>query len=354
MRKQPLLTQLMVRLSVAAALLSGDGLVLAAEPLKTAVVELRQVDQTYATDGVVEAVRQSTVSAQISGRVVKINFDVGDWVEQGQVIVRIDPREVTQALAGSQAQVAQAQAALQQAKANWERTKGLFAQKFVSQSALDQATADYKAAQAQTEAALAGVGQAATTRGFADVVAPYSGVVAARHVELGEMAAPGKPLMTGFDPASLRVVANMPQYKLTEVRSGAAAVVEIPALNKWITATAVTVLPTVDPRTLATKVRLDLPEKLRDVYPGMYARAHFVVGRAVKLVVSAAAVLRRSEVVAVYVVDGADAKNMPRLRQVRLGEPAGADGIEVLAGLQPGESVALEPLKAGMLLQPNK
>ncbi|HEU0282620.1 MAG TPA: biotin/lipoyl-binding protein, partial [Gallionella sp.] len=85
----------------------------AAEPLATATVQYREVAQTYSVEGVVEATRQSTVSAQISGRVKEINFDVGDTVRKGQVILRIDERETEQALAGSQAQVMQAQAAMQ-------------------------------------------------------------------------------------------------------------------------------------------------------------------------------------------------------------------------------------------------
>ncbi|MEW5943072.1 MAG: efflux RND transporter periplasmic adaptor subunit [Pseudomonadota bacterium] len=320
----------------------------AALPFATAPVEYRDVDQTYAVEAIVEAVNQSTVSAQISGRIVEINFDVGDYVRKGQVLMRIDEREVSQALAGSQAQVAQAQANLQNARAHFERTKQLFVQKFVSQAALDKAQADYKAAQAQLTATLAGAGAAATTKGFATIVAPYSGVVSARHVELGEMAAPGKPLMTGFDPKDLRVVASVPQYRLADIRRSPRAQAEFPELNKWVKAVAVTVLPAADVRTHTTKVRLDLPEDLRDIYPGMFARAHFTVGLARKLLVPAAALVRRSEVTAVYVVDG---KGGVQLRQVRLGEPAGQAGVEVLAGLVPGEKVALEPVKAGMYLK---
>lgn len=316
--------------------------------LRTATVALREVDQTYVAEGVVEAVRQSTVSAQISGRVVEVNFDVGDRVEKGQVLLRIDAREVTQALAGSQAQVEQAQAVLARAKAEYERTRLLISQKFVSEAALDKAAAEYKAAQAQLANTLAGAGQAATTKGFATIVAPYAGVVSARHVELGEMAVPGKPLMTGFDPASLRVVASIPQYKLSSIGAGASASVEIPAFKQWVKAQSVTVLPISDPHTLTTRARLDLPAMPAGVFPGMFARAHFIVGRAMKLVVPAEAILRRSEVTAVYVVN---AKGTPALRQVRLGEAAGQDGIEVLAGLKPGERVALEPIKAGMLLR---
>jgi RND family efflux transporter MFP subunit len=319
-----------------------------AAPFATATAEFREVDSTYATEALIEAAKQSTVAAQIAGRVVEIKFDVGDYVQKGQVIARIDEREAGHALAGSEAQVAQAQANLQNTKATYERTRQLFEQKFVSQAALDKALADYKAAQAQTQATLAGAGQAATAKGYTTIVAPYSGVVGARLVELGEMATPGKPLMVGFDPRDLRAVANVPQYKLAEIRRASRAKVEFPALGKWIDAQNITILPAADAKTHATRVRLDLPENLRDVYPGMYARAHFSIGRTKKLLVPAAALVRRSEVTAVYVIDE---KGGAVLRQVRLGEAAGEGQIEILAGLTPGETVALEPIKAGMTLK---
>ena len=102
------------------------GTALAAEQLAVAKAEYREVAQTYSVEGVVEAVRQSTVSAQISGRVKEVNFDVGDTVRKGQVLLRIDERETEQALVGSQAQVMQAQAALTQARASYERSLQLF------------------------------------------------------------------------------------------------------------------------------------------------------------------------------------------------------------------------------------
>ncbi|MBL8470412.1 MAG: efflux RND transporter periplasmic adaptor subunit [Rhodocyclaceae bacterium] len=332
----------------ACALLGLGQAASAAEPLATAAVEYRKVAQTYAAEGVVEAVKQSTVAAQIAGRIVQINFDVGDYVEKGAVILRIDEREAAQALSGTRAQVAQAQANLAQARAAYERTKTLVTQKFVSQAALDKAQADYKAAQAQVEATLAGAGQAETVKGFTAVTAPYSGVVSARLVELGEMAAPGKPLMSGFDPHELRVVASIPQYMLGRIHSGAPARVEIPSLSRWIEAKEVVVLPVSDPRSLSTRVRLTLPENLRDVFPGVFARAHFVIGEAERLVVPASAVLQRSEVTGAFVVaaDGAI-----RLRQIRLGEFAGPDGYEVLAGLAAGDRVALDPVAAGLALK---
>lgn len=313
--------------------------------LKSAAAEVREVDLAYSAEAVIEAVRQSTVSAQIAGRIVELRFDVGDTVKKGEVIARIDERAAGQAVAASEAQVREADAAARNARVNYERSRQLLAQKFISQAALDKAEADSKQAQARLQAMLAGAGQAATERSFATIVAPYSGVVSARHVELGEMAVPGKPLMTGFDPATLRAVANVPQAQIAAIQASGKARIEVPALGRWIDVRQVTVVPSADPRTHTTRVRLELPEDARGVYPGVFARAHFAIGRAPRLLAPRSAVFQRSELTGVYVIDS---EGLPRLRQVRLGTAGDESSVEILAGLKPGERVALEPVKAGM------
>ena len=335
----------MKKMLIGCMLLIGAGAAQAAGQLATAPVQYREVAQTYSADGIVEAVRQSTVSAQIGGRVKEVLFDVGDSVKKGQLILRIDEREASQVLAGSQAQVMQAQASMQNARANYERAKQLFSQKFISQAGLDKAQADYQIALAQAAASSAGAGQAGIAHGYTSVVAPYGGVVAARLVEIGEMVMPGKPLMTGFDPSEMRVLVSVPQYKLADIGARPEVSVEVPSLQRWIAAASVTVQPLADARTHSTQVRVNLPPNEAGIYPGMFVRTHFVVGKARKLVIPAEAVLRRSEVVAVYVVDD---KGVAKLRQVRLGDVSGEGVVEVLAGLKPGEKVALEPVKAGM------
>lgn len=323
-------------------------LVIAADPLVTVTVSHREADETYTVDATLEAARQSTVAAQISGRIVEVRFDVGDRVRKGEVIVRIDEREVSDALARARAQLAQAQATLANAQAHYGRTRELFARKFVSQAALDNAHADFRAAQAQLEAATAASRQAETVKGFATVAAPYGGVVAARHVELGETVTPGTPLMTGFDPIDLRVVADIPQLRLKAITPQTPVVAEFPTLDRRVQASSVVLLPTADARTHTTRVRILLPAYIEGTYPGMYARVRFSLGRTTKLLVPASAVVRRTEVTGVYVVAGPDDI---RLRQVRLGETVGESDLEVLAGLQPGEKVAIDPVKAAIAMK---
>lgn len=316
----------------------------AALPFAVAPVQYRMADSAYSAEATVEAVKQSTVAAQVSGRVAAVNFDAGDFVKAGSVIVRLSAQELGAAVAGSQAQVAQATATLANARANYERQQQLFQQKFISQAALDRATAEFRAAEAAAQAARAGADQSAAVSGYTVITAPFSGVVAARHIELGETVTPGKPLMTVFDPKDMRVLANIPQYKLAEVKAAPRVAVEIPSLNKWIDATGITVLPAADAATHSVKVRIELPANLEGVIPGMFARAHFSAGSAKKLTIPSNAVVRRSEITAVYVVK----QDKVSLRQVRLGTPNERGQVEVLAGLNPGDIIALDPVKAGI------
>lgn len=301
---------------------------------QTVTLEVREVDLAYPAEAVVEAVRQATVAAQVQGRVIEVQADAGQRVAKGQLLMRIDAREAAEGAAASQAQLAQAKAA-------YERTKSLHAQKFLSAAALDKAEADYKAAQAAA-------GASGATLTHATVTAPIAGIVAQRHAELGEMAAPGRPLVTVYDPKGLRLIANIPQYKLAEIRKSGRARVEFPETGLWLDAARVEILPTADVRSHTVTARLYLPEGVENVIPGMAARAHFVTGGGKKLTVPPKAVLRRGEVTGVYVVD---AQGMPRLRQVRLGEMLGNGELEVLAGLAAGERVSLDPIQAGIRLK---
>jgi RND family efflux transporter MFP subunit len=300
----------------------------------TVTLEARDVDLTYPAEAVVEAVHSATVAAQVQGRVVEVRADAGQRVKKGEVLMRIDAREFAETASAAQAQFIQA-------KANYERMKNLYVQKFVSSAALDKAEADYKSAQATA-------GASGASYSHATITAPMSGIVAQRHTELGEMAAPGKPLVTVYEPRGLRVIASIPQYKLADVRKMRKAKLEFPEAGVWVEATRVEILPTADARSHTVTARLYLPDNVEGVFPGMAARAHFVTGSGKKLTVPVKAAIRRGEVTAVYVID---AQNVPRLRQVRLGEMLGNGELEVLAGVSAGDRVSLEPIQSGIQLK---
>jgi RND family efflux transporter MFP subunit len=313
-------------------------------------VAVRDLPQTIGAEGVVEAIKQTTLGAQVAGRIVALDVKAGDTVRAGQVLARIDARTADQAVAASRSQIAEADANLANAKRKYERSRDLVAQKFVSQAALDQAEAEYKAAQAQLAAITASAGQAIAAQSFTNVTAPYAGVVGATLAELGDMAQPGRPLVTVFDPRELRVTATVPQAALSRVRFDAPIRVELPALGTSLTAVKATIIPMADSRTHTSRIRLDLPAT-EGVLPGQFARARFVVGAARVLAIPATALVRRGEVTAVYRVDS---EGRTHLRQVRAGETAGDGEIEILSGLSAGERIAVNAIQAGMALAATK
>ena len=305
-----------------------------AQPLPMVVVKPHLVDLTVPSEASVEAVTQTTLAAQVSGRVLEMHVDAGQGVRKGDLLLRIDAREAGEATAAASAQLANA-------KAHYERMKNLQKLNYISRSALDKAKADFESAQAAYE-------QAGVGLDHASIRAPIAGVVAQRLIEQGETAYLGRPLLTIYDPAGLRVTASVPQYQLPAMRSVSQAKVEFPELKLWVDATSVSLLPTADAATHVSQVRVGLPADLKNVIPGMFARVYFVVGRGERMTVPEAAIVRRGEMTAVYVQSG---EGNLSLRQIRLGEAFSGGEVEVLAGLATGEKVAVDAVKAAILLK---
>jgi membrane fusion protein, multidrug efflux system len=333
-------------IALAAALLQGPSSAAAAD-LATAPVEAAGGSDFYAADGMLEAVRQTAIAAQVSGRITDLRVKAGDTVTAGQILARVDERVAAQQATASQAQVVAAEAQLEAARREYARSQRLFGKQYLSQAAMEQAEAQYKATEAQVRATLAQAGVASTQTSLHTVQAPYAGVIAEVACELGDTAVPGKPLIRIYDPAALRVVATLPESYSRSLSQGRPAKLEFPGAPealRWQTPVSVTLLPTADPTSHTVQVRLALPARLSGLTPGMFARAHLPVeaGPVGRLTVPAKAVITRTELQAVYVVDK---QGHAQLRQVRVGRSAG-DRVEVLAGVQSGERVALDPVAA--------
>ena len=310
-------------------------------PLESVAVATSAQPGQSAYDGVVQAVRQTTIAAQVPGAVVALAVKAGDHVQSGQVLLRLDARAAEQTAAAGAAQVRAARAALDAAEREYERQKQLLAKKYISQAAFDRAEAQYKSAQAEASAQLASAGAARTQSDFYVIRAPYAGVVSDVAVVLGDMAMPGRPLVTLYDPVALRVSVAVPQSVAARALAGTPPLAEIPGANAARMAPArVQLLPAVDPATHTQELRLDLPPATSGIAPGMFARVWLAGdgGDGARLFVPAKSVVRRAELTAVYVIGE---RGLPVLRQVRLGAPDG-DRVEVLAGVSAGERVALD------------
>jgi len=318
-----------------------------ASTLATAVVQAQTVPQEVALDGALEAIYQSTVAAQTSARVTEMPFDVGDYVEKGAVIVRFRGTEQTARVGSAEANLREAQARLAEAQSEERRIQDVFAKGLVARAAVDRAVAALQSAKARAESTAAAVNEVREQAEHTVVRAPYSGIVVKRHIEVGETATVGRPLMTGLSLEHLRAVVEIPQHQIGPLRQHKKARV-ILADGQSVDATGVRISPSADPATHTYHVLVTLPEGQHGGYPGMLVKVAFVSGEKSGLMVPSAAVVRRSEVTGVYVL-AADGR--VSFRYVRLGTPAADGRVPVLAGLSAGDKVATDPIAAGVELK---
>lgn len=328
---------------------------LGSQPLKAATLKLgvakQQVVQNLRRfEGNVEAVNKSTVSAQTSGRIKEINFDVDDYVKAGEVILRFYDSEHKARLAQAESALMAATARRIAADQTFQRTRTLFKKGTVSKASFDNAKSSIDAAIAGEDSAKAALVQAREQLTYTVVKAPYSGFVVQRHVQIGEIANPGQPLMTGFSLEKLRVKADVPQQFAPAIRASSTAIVYDDNGGETASST-LTVFPFADPKSNTVTVRIALPKGTKSMFPGMLVKTAFKIGERTALVIPQSAVARRGELVGAYVVDD-DGKI--RLQQIKTGQPVSKDAIEVLSGLSTGDKIALDPLAASIELQAAK
>lgn len=303
-------------------------------PFSIIPVERQTVVREQVVDGTIEAIHRATVSAQTSGRVTEVNFDVDDYVSKGDVLLRFRDTEQRAALKAASARHAEAEA-------EFLRIKDIYAKQLVAKANFDRAEAAYKSARAELERAQEQVEHTV-------VRAPYSGIVMQRHIELGELANPGQALMTGLSLENLRAVANVPQTYIGTLRTLSRARVLLPGESVELEGDRLTISPYADAASHTFKVRVDLPAGQHGVYPGMFAKLAFAVGEDACLLLPAEAIVHRSEITAVYVVGK---NNQLNLRQIRAGRSLPDGQREILAGLMEGERVAADPIRAGIYLK---
>jgi RND family efflux transporter MFP subunit len=327
-------------------ILAGCVSALAGE-LETQPARLERIPDEQRFEAVIEAVNRATVSAQTSGRIEEILFDVDDYVERGAVLLKFRATEQEARVQQAQAGLEEAQARLREAQTEQARIANIYAKKLVAKAAMDKANAELKAAQARNESAAARLAETREQLEHAIVRSPYAGIVVERHVELGEAATPGQPLMTGISLESLRAVATVPQRYIRTVREQSAATVYADGLAP-ISSDNITVFPYADPNAHSFRVRVNLTPGNKGLYPGMLVKVGFSTGNIEKLLIPTQALVQRSEVTAVYVVES---DGGIQYRQVRAGR-ALTDGLTpILSGLVAGELVALDPIQAGSLLK---
>lgn len=313
--------------------------------------------------GYVIARRQATLSAKILGKLITVQVEEGDKVSQGQVIARLDDANTMAALNQSEAQqsaseagLAQAKAAYENAKPNYARYRALLAEGAISAEALDRQKASYDGARTGfvvAERALlvakAAVALAQANQNDTVVRAPFAGVVTDKAAQPGEIVAPAAAgggftrtgIATIVDMDSLEIQVDVNESSIDRVHAGQAVRVRLNAYPDWdIPGFVIAVIPTADQTKGSVKVRIGIKNPDSHILPQMGARVAFLTIRpaARRNVVLPAELVRgdgNSAIIYVATDDGGHVE----ARQVRLGQ-ARAGRVAVISGLSPGDRVA--------------
>ncbi|MEZ5740452.1 MAG: efflux RND transporter periplasmic adaptor subunit [Burkholderiaceae bacterium] len=337
---------------VASAWLTGPDGAWAAQPrVDTVAVTVQPRQSRSEWNGIVSAVQESSLTAQVAGRIEQVLVRAGDRVTAGQELAVIDARESTAGTAQAQAQLAQARATQSGAQAAWERNQRLFDQGFISKASLDESVTQLAAARAAVAQAIAALKRQSVTTTYLSIRAPYDGVVTAVTAEVGEIAQPGRPLVRMHSPDALRVSIRVPSAQAAAMGGASHAVVQVgaqaartPATTAWSDPLPMQVMPAADASSATVEIRIDLPQALSaGLRPGEYLRVATFSPDGEGLFMPASALLERGELKAAYVAS--DDRFV--LRALRVG-PRDGDRLEVLSGLVAGERVAIDPVRAGL------
>ena len=306
---------------------------------RIAVAERLQEPATTEISGTVAAEKVTAVSSRVMALVTAVHAQLGDRVGAGQVLVSIDATAAQGQVSQAQGGLAQAQAALALAERNHERFKALAATESASELELDMARMQYEQAKGAVQQARGAVEAASSVARESRVSAPFAGRVVQRMVEVGDLAAPGRPLVMLESETGRRLVISIPEglARAGALALGARLQVTLDALPGAapIEGEVVELSPGADPVTHSYTVKLALPG---EVPSGSAARAAVPSGVRELVLVPREALVESGGLTLVVV---RDAEGKAQSRVVTLGRSRLDGRVEVLSGLSGGESVAL-------------
>ena len=285
--------------------------------------------------GTTQGIQEAAIYARTNGYVKSWKVDIGETVQQGQLLAEIETPEVDQ-------QLAQTKANYEIAKLTAERWAGLVAKQVVSKQEYDQNEKAYEAAKANYE-------QLQKLQGFQKIVAPFAGIITARNIDNGDLVSAGTsgqpaPLFRLAQTDVVRIYVDVPQTHSRLITPGQSAVVSVREIpNRTFDAKIVRTARAIDPASRTLRTELQIPNAGGELFPGMYAEVKFTLPQDPHtLIIPGNAVMIRAEGPKVLVVD---ANNMIQSRAVKLGRDLG-DKVEVASGLSPGESLVANPTDA--------
>jgi multidrug efflux system membrane fusion protein len=329
--------------------------------VSTVTVAEREWPSIYEAAGTVRARTSAVIAAKWMGYVREVKVQAGDRVRDGQLLVTLDARDLDvnsrraeAALAEVRSSVPEADSAVAGAKANldlaqstFNRMQDLWNKKSISNQEFDEASAKLKGAQAAHEMARArrvqldaqaarvqqDVRATDVARSYAEITAPFAGIVTAKSVDPGTLALPGVPLMTIEREGAYRLEASVEESRLSAIRVGQPVSVTLDGVDRTLEARVSEIVPAVDAASRSYTVKIDLPS-LPALRSGVFGRAAFPLGGRSALTIPAGAVTERGQLQTVLVAENGAAHT----RLITAGQKS-KDQVEVLSGLAAGEKV---------------
>ncbi|MDE2423402.1 MAG: efflux RND transporter periplasmic adaptor subunit [Betaproteobacteria bacterium] len=286
-------------------------------------------------DAQLEATHHAEMAAQVAGRVTRVSVIAGQKVKAGEILLNIDASSAQPQALASEAQIASANADLSLAEKEYQRQEALFKEDYISQAALERAQSKLEAAKARAKATLSMANAARAQANFYVIKAPFDGIVAEVPINEGDMAMPGRVLVTLYDPQHLRISAAVPAGAVKPDISLNQIKIDIPSLlaaGQELKAQSIQVFPTVDSQSHTVLLRINIQAVNNpQIKPGLFTRVWLPTSLSMpnKILIPLTAVVERGELTAVYVKNE---QGEPLLRQVRLGRQWG-DQVEVISGL---------------------
>ncbi len=290
------------------------------------------------TSGKIEAVNSANLSTRMMGFVDKIYANVGDKVQNGQLLLRINNADISAKLGQVNAGITEANAAFANAEKDFKRFTSLFSENSASQKEFDDITANYTMAKARLEAAKQMKNEVNAQLSYSDIRAPFTGVVTNKFIKEGDMANPGMPLLEVEAPGSFQVLAMVPESEILQITSGTQVNVLVKSLNETIKGK-VTEISTSSKNTGGQfMVKVLIENTSKNLLSGMFATVQFPIEKSAKsssmVLVPLEAIVTQGQLSGIYTVSQS---NTALLRWLRLGQTFG-DEVEVLSGLSSDES----------------
>jgi len=325
------------RLPIVALLLASVAPAYASDAVSAEVRVLKPqpIDIYAAYSGTVMPTEYVQVASRMSGYVKNIRVHEGEAVKKGDLLLSVNPTEAAAGVTQARAQVAKAKAALATAEENYNRFKALYAEQAIPKQQFEQVELGYTAAKNDYAAAQAGLRQAMTQIGYADVRAPFDGIIFSKKVSNGQLVGPGQALMVFYNPGQLEVDVQVDDVAYYQLKLGEQVPVQYAGPNRvpqQSNATVESLVVASDPHTHTHTVKLLLPATSQ-VEGGAYARVMIPVQQQPAIVVPQSAVQVRAGITGVFVVNG---DGNAEFRMVTLGEQRG-DNVVVLSGLAEGD-----------------